>query len=84
MESDHVLKQQVYQIIENQIKENEPKETKLTFERLSNQGYNDEEIRQMIGLCLSIELFERMKKGKPFDAARYIKNLEALPDEPKE
>lgn len=40
------------------------------------------QIRQMIGQCLAIELFDVMKFRKPYNNERYIKNLLALPKEP--
>ena len=40
------------------------------------------QIRQMIGQCLAVELFDVLKNRKPYNNARYIKNLLALPKEP--
>jgi len=40
------------------------------------------ETRQMIGQCISVEIFEALKYKKPYNSERYIKNLKALPKEP--
>lgn len=66
------------------IKNNEPPETKSTYDRLQKQGFDDFQTRQMIGQCLAIELFDIMKHSKTYDNERYIKNLLALPKEPFE
>jgi hypothetical protein len=63
MESNEVLREQIFEIINNQIRDNDPPETKVTYNRLQNQGFNDLQTRQMIGQCLAVELFDVMKFG---------------------
>lgn len=82
MELNDKLREQIFEIIRNQINDNNPPETKATFKRLRKQGFDDFQTRQMIGQCLAVELFDVMKSGKPYDDERYIKNLIALPKEP--
>ena len=82
METNERLREQIFEIIQNQLKDNNPRETKTTYNRLRNQGFDDWETRQMIGQCLIVELFDALKFGKPYDEARYIENLKALPKEP--
>jgi hypothetical protein len=82
METNEVLRDQIFEIIKNQLKDNNPPETKTTYDRLRKQGFDDFKSKQMIGQCISIELFEIMKTSKPYNNARYIKNLKKLPEEP--
>lgn len=82
MEINEKIREQIFETIKNQLKANDPPETKTTFDRLQKQGFDDFQTRQMIGQCLSVELFDAMKFGKPYNNARYIKNLLALPKEP--
>lgn len=82
MEANDQIREQIFEIIKNQIRDNTPPETKATFDRLRKQGFDDFQSRQMIGQCLAVELFDVMKFGKPYNNARYIKNLLALPKEP--
>ena len=82
METNEELREQIFEIIKNQLEENDPPETKTTFERLRKQGFDDFQTRQLIGQCIAVELFEIFKFGKPFDNERYIKNLLELPKEP--
>ena len=84
METNDKLREQILEIIKNQIKENNPPETKTTYDRLRKQRFDDFQTMQMIGQCLAIELFDVIKFGKPYNNARYIKNLLALPKEPLE
>jgi len=82
METNEKIREQIFEIINNQLRDNDPPETKATFDRLRKQGFDDSQTRQMIAQCLAVELFEVMKFGKPYNNARYIKNLKALPKEP--
>jgi len=82
METNEILREQIFEIIKNQLKNNDPPETKIKYDQLIKAGYNDFQTRQMIGQCLAVELFEIIKKGKPFNNARFIKNLKKLPEEP--
>lgn len=82
MESNEIAREQIFEIVTNQINGNNPPETKLTYHRLIESGYNDDESKAMIGQCLAVELFNMMKHHKPYNKERYIKNLLALPQEP--
>ena len=82
MKSNKILRAQIFEIISSQLKTNDPPETKFAFDRLKKQGFDDFTIKQMIGQCLAVELFDVLKNGKPYDNARYIKNLNGLPNEP--
>ena len=82
METNEILREQILEIIENQIQENNPKETNLNLKRLIGLGYSNKEAKQLIGQCLTIELFEVIKLDKSFNESRYIGNLERLPKEP--
>ena len=82
METNEKIREQIFEIIKNQLRANDPPETKATYDRLRKQGYDDFQTRQMIGQCLAVELFEIIKFSRAFNNERYIKNLIALPKEP--
>ena len=82
METNEILRTQLFEIIENQIKNNDPVETNLTYRRLIKLGYTNFETKQLIGQCLSVELFNVMKHKMEFDEKRYVENLKQLPKEP--
>ncbi|MCG6191498.1 hypothetical protein [Maribellus maritimus] len=82
METNEKIREQIFEIIKNQLRDNNPPETKSTFERLRKQGFGDFQTRQMIGQCLAVELFDIIKFKKPYNKKRYIKNLLALPKDP--
>jgi len=82
MEHNEELRQELFKVLNNQIRDNKPPETKETYDRLLKEGFDDFETKQLIGQCLSVEFFDIFKSGKPFDNERYIKNLKALPKAP--
>jgi len=84
METNEIMRKQIFEIVNNQLKSNNPPETKVTFDRLKKEGFNDFETKQLIGQCVSVEIFETLNSGKPYNNVRYIKNLKALPKEPFE
>ncbi len=84
MKIDTKLRDQLFEVIDNQMKGNDPPETKLTYERLRNEGYDDFETKQLIGQCLAVEIFDVLKIRRLFDRERYVRNLNRLPEEPLE
>jgi len=82
MEINEELRDQIFEIIKNQIKDNDPPETKRTYSPLKRIGYKDFVVKQLIGQCVAVELFGVFKHGEPFDEKRYVKNLKNLPKEP--
>lgn len=82
METNINLREQIFEIIKNQIDENNPPETNETYERLILLGLSHFEAKQLIGQCIAVEIYEIINTGKPFDEKRYIRNLKNLPEEP--
>jgi hypothetical protein len=82
MKTNDPLKNQIFEIVENQIRENNPKETKITYERLIELGYNKIESKQFISQCMAIELLDALEHKKPLNETRYVNNLKGLPKEP--
>ena len=81
MESNEIIREQIFEVIKNQLKDNNPPETKITYDRLRKEGFDDYETRQMLGQCVAVEIFQILKFKKPFDNERYIRNLNGLPKE---
>lgn len=82
MESNEIIREQIFEIIKNQIKSNTPPETKQTLKRLVDSGYSDQDARMLIGQCVVVELFSVLKLKMPFSNDRYVSNLKKLPEEP--
>ena len=74
----------IIQAIKNQIRQNEPPETKETFDRLRREGHAKEEVYRMLGCVLTSEIYGVMKHERVFDRDLYVQRLQALPKLPWE
>ena len=84
MEPNEIIREQIIETVENQLKANDPPETKQTYDRLIGLGYDNIDAKQLIGQCVAVEIFDIMKFGTPYNEERYIENLKLLPEEPGE
>src|SRR5256885_8722363 len=72
------LKAAILEVVENQLRENNPPETRQTFERLLAAGYSQKQAIEMIGSALVEEIWAMLHDHKPFDRARFAGLLEKL------
>ncbi|MCB0567581.1 MAG: DUF1841 family protein [Phaeodactylibacter sp.] len=84
MKPNDALKQQFQEILNNQLKNNDPPEVKQTLDRLKKEGYSDADARILIAQCVAAEIFNVLKSNKPYDNERYVRNLHKLPESPSE
>jgi hypothetical protein len=73
------VKEALFEAVQNQIDNDNPKETKLTYDRLVHEGHTHHEAMRLIAFVLVNEMNDMLKVGRPFNEARYIKALKALP-----
>lgn len=83
-ESNPRLKAMFLEVVENQLKSDDPAEARKTLERLIANGMSREDAMIYIAQAVCVEVFTILKDKKPFDHERYVRNLAALPEEPKE
>ncbi len=72
------LKKLILEIVENQLRDNDPPETKKAYETLRNAGYSVNEAKEKIGAVVIEEIYDVMKEGKPYDEARYTRALKEM------
>ena len=72
------LQKLVFEVIENQIRDGNPPETKATLDRLKSSGYIDLQIKKMIGGVFIQHLYHVMKDLVPMDTEKYVQDLERL------
>lgn len=61
------LQKAILDVVENQIRENNPPATKKTFDRLLKNGHSEDDAMKLIGSAVAIEIYEVLKNKKPFD-----------------
>ena len=79
-----VLKHEILEVVNNQLENSDPPETKQTYDRLVANGISDQEARRLIGCVVSSEIFDVLKQQQLFDHARFVKTLNKLPKLPWE
>ncbi len=73
------LRRAIFEIVDNQLRGNNPPETKETLERLMAEGRSRSEALELIACVVTTEIFEVLKFGRPYDNARFVEALKALP-----
>jgi hypothetical protein len=84
MEENPNLKVAILEVVDNQLKANDPPETRQTFERLISEGYSEEEAKKLIGSVVTVEIFDVLSKQEPFNPKRFVKALNNLPNLPED
>lgn len=83
-ENNPRLKVAFLEVVDNQLKANDPPETRQTLDRLVAQGISLEDAKIYIAQAVCLEVFNVMKHNQPSDQKRYVRNLQRLPKEPLE
>jgi len=78
------VRQAILEVINTQIRENDPPETKLALVRLQTQGFSEEEALKLIGYVVASEVFSVLQENRQFDRINYISALNDLPKLPWE
>jgi len=74
------LTEAILAIVDQQMRDNTPPETRRTYERLVALGYAPEDPRRLIGNVVAQEIFAVMQRGEAYDEQRYIAALRGLPE----
>jgi hypothetical protein len=72
------LKAAILEVVENQIRDDDPPETRQTFERLLAAGYSRQQAMEMIGSAVVGEIWAVLHGNKPYDRERFVALLEKL------
>lgn len=70
------------EVVDNQLRDLNPPETKQTFDRLLAEGHSPNEAKQLIAYVLASEINAMMAENHPYNEVRYITALQRLPDLP--
>lgn len=72
------LKETILEVVENQLRENNPPETRQTLERLLAAGHTRQVAVELIGSVVVGEIWQMLHERQPFDHARYKAALDKL------
>ncbi len=74
------LTEAILAVVDQQLRDNTPPETRRTFERLVAQGYAPDDARRLIGNVVAQEIFAVMQRGEAYHEQRYVAALYGLPE----
>jgi hypothetical protein len=76
------VREELFKVIEYQMRKGNPKETKQTFDRLRAAGYSRKETMRLLACVLIVELNEMVRDKRTYDEAIYVNKLILLPEMP--
>lgn len=82
-ETNPFLGRQILKVVRNQLHANDPPETKQTYERLLAEGHAEDDVMKMLACVVVAEMYDIMNAMRPFDHARFVERLNALPELPE-
>ena len=74
--------QAILEVVENQLRDNNPPETRATLDRLQSQAMSRPEAVRLIACVVADEMFHVLRHGAVFDEKRFVANLKRLPAMP--
>lgn len=72
------LKALILQVVDNQIRDNNPPITKATLKRLMKEGYSMKKAKERIGYVVVCHIYDILKNDESFDEERYTRELMEL------
>ncbi len=72
----------ILEVVDTQLRDGTPPETRQTFDRLVARGYTPEGARQLLAHVVVHEIFTVMARGEHYDQTRFVAALDRLPELP--
>ena len=67
------------EVVENQLRDDDPRETRETFDRLVEEGHTEAEAKRLIAAVVLVEIGEVLRTNAPFNHSRFVAALDRLP-----
>lgn len=80
--SSRVLNKAIMKVVENQLRDGTPPETKQTLDRLLNDGIEEPEAKRLIACVVATEIYDVLKFNQPYNRERFVQALHRLPKLP--
>ena len=72
------LKALIIEVVENQMEENNPPITNITYKRLTKSGYSEQEAKEKIAAVVAEHIYDIMAGGSKFNLKKYTRDLKNL------
>ena len=81
-ETNPHLQAAIMEVVDNQLRSNDPPQTQQTFKRLVEAGHAENEAKRLIACVVFAEIFDVLKRQQPFNLDHFVKGLDKLPAMP--
>jgi len=81
-ESKKRRRRMILEVVENQIRDNDPPETRQTLRRLIKEGFSREGAVELIAAVVVNEIYNVLKQEENFNRKRFVAALRQLPKLP--
>lgn len=78
IQPNYRLKALIMGVVDNQINENNPPITAITYKRLMAAGDSSKVAKEKIAAIVAENIYDIMTNGNSFDEEKYIRELEGL------
>lgn len=78
IQQNYRLKALIMGVVDNQINENNPPITAITYKRLMAAGDSSKVAKEKIAAIVAENIYDIMTNGNSFDEEKYIRELEGL------
>jgi hypothetical protein len=83
MNEEHLATQELlFEVLENQMADNHPKQVKETLMRLCMTGHSREDAMELMACALAPEMEAVIERQEAFNLQRYVEHLALLPEMP--
>lgn len=83
MQDDDLIDQNtLFEVLENQLADNYPKEVTATLMRLRMTGHSRDEALELMACALAPEMYAVIERQESFNLGRYAEHLALLPETP--
>lgn len=72
------LKKLLLEVVENQLRNNDPPITRITFDRLISDGYTKVEAKERIAAAVIGQIYDMLRDGKSFNIEEYESELNSI------
>jgi len=81
-DDDFIDQSTLFEVLENQLTDNYPKEVTATLMRLRMTGHSREEALELMACALAPEMYAVIERQESFNLERYVAHLALLPATP--
>jgi len=81
--ADPILRKEMLEVVDNQLRDNNPPETRETLARLMSEGISEADAKIYIAQVVVVEMWHILRSEKPFNRERFVRNLRNLPEFPE-